>query len=282
MSIKPKIIVIVGPTASGKTSLAIKLARRYHGQIISADSRQIYRGMNIGTAQPNKKQLLQIKHHLIGCINPDQPFSLADFIQLANKKITYLLSKNITPIIVGGTGLYISALIDNYQLPSGKIDLELRKKLAKKTPQQLMTLLRKKDPQTAQIIDQNNKRRLVRALEYVLTNKKSFSANQQKKTSDYQYQIIGLNPGKEKLEHNIRLRTKEMIKNGLVAETKKLLKKYSASLPALQTIGYQEIIQYLDNKISLTQAEELINIHTRQYAKRQMTWFKRDPRIKWQ
>ena len=282
MSIKPKIIVIVGPTASGKTSLAIKLARRYHGQIISADSRQIYRGMNIGTAQPNKKQLLQIKHHLIGCINPDQPFSLADFIQLANKKITYLLSKNITPIIVGGTGLYISALIDNYQLPSGKIDLELRKKLEQKTPQQLMTLLRKKDLQTAQIIDQNNKRRLVRALEYVLTNKKSFTANQQKKTSDYQYQIIGLNPGKEKLEHNIRLRTIEMIKNGLVAETKKLLKKYSASLPALQTIGYQEIIQYLDNKKSLTQAEELINIHTRQYAKRQMTWFKRDPRIKWQ
>ncbi|PIZ98722.1 MAG: tRNA (adenosine(37)-N6)-dimethylallyltransferase MiaA [Candidatus Komeilibacteria bacterium CG_4_10_14_0_2_um_filter_37_10] len=282
MSTKPKIIVIVGPTASGKTSLAIGTARRYHGQIISADSRQIYRGMTIGTAQPTKEQRQQVKHHLIGCINPNQPFSLANFIQLTNKKITYLFHKNITPIIVGGTGLYVSALIDNYQLPKGEIDLALRKKLEQKTPQQLIALLRKKDPQTAQIIDQNNKRRLVRALEYVLTNKKSFTANQQKNTSNYQYQIIGLNPGKEKLEQNIRQRTKEMIKQGLVAETRELLKKYSSSLPALQTIGYQEIIQYLDGKISLTQAEELINIHTRQYAKRQMTWFKRDQRIKWQ
>lgn len=279
-TIDNKLIVILGPTASGKTSLAIKLAQLFNGEIISADSRQIYKNMTIGTAKPSKDELGAIKHHLIDCVKPDHNFTLAEFIRRANKHILAIQKKGKLPFLVGGTGLYISAIVDNYDLPKGKIDLRLRQRLETKSKDELLEYLQELDPETAQTID-NNPRRLIRALEYVIINNKSYSKNQSSKASPYDILQIGINIQQPELNKRIEQRTNQMIEEGLVKETKKLLNKYDNTLPSINTIGYQEIISYLNNEIDLNQAIDLIKIHTRQYAKRQMTWFKRDKRINW-
>jgi len=276
-----KLIVILGPTASGKTGLAIRLAKKYSGQIISADSRQIYKYMTIGTVKPTQEEQKTIKHHLVDIVKPDHNFTLAEFIKKANIKIKYVQHQNNLPFLVGGTGLYISAIVDNYDLPKGRIDLGLRKRLSNKTKQELLDYLTELDPATAKIIDQDNSRRLIRALEYVIINKKSFIKNQVKQPSPYKILQLGIKTDSIKLNKRINTRVDQMIQQGLIQEVEKLLNKYDSTLPSLNTIGYQEIIQYLNNETSLDKAIELIKIHTRQYAKRQMTWFKRDARIQW-
>ena len=276
-----KLIVILGATASGKTGLAIKLAQKYNGEIISADSRQIYKQMTIGTAKPTKDETDTIKHHLIDCEKPNHNFSLAEFIKKANRRIRSIQIRGKIPFLVGGTGLYISAIVDNYDLPKGKIDMGLRKRLENKSKAELLEYLDELDPDTAATIDKDNPRRLIRALEYVIINKKSFSKNQQRNNSPYNILQIGISLDQSELNKRIELRTEQMINHGLVQETTKLIKKYDETLPSLNTIGYQEIIQYLNNEIDLIKAIELIKIHTRQYAKRQMTWFKRDKKIHW-
>jgi len=280
-TIDNKLIVILGPTASGKTSLAIKLAQSFNGEIISADSRQIYKNMTIGTAKPSKDELGAIKHHLIDCVRPDHNFTLAEFIQKANKHILAIQKKGKLPFLVGGTGLYISAIVDNYDLPKGKIDLRLRQRLESKSKDELLEYLQELDPETAQTIDNDNSRRLIRALEYVIINNKSFSKNQSIQKSPYDILQIGINIQQPELNKRIEQRTNQMIEEGLVNETNKLLNKYDNTLPSINTIGYQEIISYLIKEIDLNQAIDLIKTHTRQYAKRQMTWFKRDKRINW-
>lgn len=276
-----KLIIILGPTASGKTGLAIKLAQKYNGEIISVDSRQIYKEMTIGTATPTKNEIQAIKHHLIACIKPSHIFTLADFIKKANKLIKSIQTRGKIPFLVGGTGLYISAIVDNYDLPKGKIDLGLRTRLESKSKKELLEYLEELDPETASTIDKENPRRLIRALEYVIINKKSFANNQKTNTSPYNILQIGINLEQSKLNKRIEQRTNQMIEQGLVKETQKLIYKYDNTLPSLNTIGYQEIIQYLNNEIELNQAIDLIKTHTRQYAKRQITWFKRDKRINW-
>lgn len=282
MSIKSyphnKLIVILGPTASGKTSLAIKLAKEFNGEIISADSRQVYRGMDIGT---DKIIASEIPHYLIDVVNPDEKFTLAQYKQLAVKKIKDVQKRGKIPFLVGGTGLYIQAVVDNLQIPKTKPDKRIRNKLEKMTNHELFKKFKKLDPVGAISIDANNKRRLVRALEICLITKKPFSQQRKKGKPLFDVLQIGIKPDKEKLEKKINQRADKMLKAGLIEEIKKLIKKYGLGLISMDSIGYQEIIPYLQNKITLKQAEELIKIHTRQYAKRQMTWFKRDKRIQW-
>jgi tRNA dimethylallyltransferase len=276
-----KLIIILGPTASGKSDLAIKLAKKFDGEIVSADSRQIYQEMNIGTAKVTKKEMAGIPHYLIDIIEPNQEFTLAQFKKKAVKIIKDIQKRDKLPFLVGGTGLYIQTIVDNLQIPEVKPDKKLRAKLEKQTNQELYKQLKKLDPQALKIIDANNERRMIRALEVCLTTKKPFSQQREKGQPLFDILQIGLKPDKETLDEKISQRTDEMIKAGLIEEVKKLAKKYTPDLPSMSGIGYQEIIQYLNGKITLEQAKKLIKTHTRQYARRQMTWFRRDQRIYW-
>jgi tRNA dimethylallyltransferase len=280
-----KIIVILGPTASGKTHLAIQLAKKFNGEIVSADSRQIYRGLDIGTAKPTKKEMLEVPHHLIDIVTPNKTFTVSQYKNRAIKIITSILKRNKVPFLVGGTGLYIKAVIDNLDIPKVKPDIKLRKRLESKMRikglKSLYDQLIKIDPEAAYIVDQQNPRRIIRALEVALKTKKPFSQQYKKKRPLFDTLQIGLNPGKDKLKEKIEKRVDKMIKNGLVLEVKKLIAKYNKNLAVFDAIGYREIIDYLQKKLTLAQAVEKIKKNTVKYAKRQMTWFKKDTRIHW-
>lgn len=298
----PRIIAVVGPTASGKTALAIMLAKKYIGEIVSADSRQIYCEMDIGTAKPphdnqkSKRYISEgIPHYLIGIKNLNEDYSVVDYKRDAIRAINSILKRGKLPILVGGTGLYIKAVIDNLTIPEVKADPRLRKKLEaqiqKKGLASVFQKLVSLDPEAAYIVDPKNPRRVIRALEVALKTKFPFSASRKSGPSLFDAVQIGIYPGKEILGKRIKKRTKEMFKNGLVQEVKSLVKKYLPSLSygetsgprckAFDAIGYREVIDYLGGKISLKEAEERINKNTIRYAKRQMTWFKKDKRIKW-
>lgn len=293
-----KIIVILGPTASGKTNLALKLAKRFNGYIISADSRQIYQDMNVGTAKPigrimNYKLGIKrietaylvkgVPHFLMDYVKPNESFTLADWLRITKKILNSKIINNKfnIPIICGGTGLYISALIENYKLPKDQTNLNLRTKLTNNTLPSLLNKLKKIDLATYKLIDKNNKRRIIRALEYVLTNHLSFTSEAKNQISPYEFLQIGLLQSREKLYQRINNRVDLMLKKGLIAETKTLIKKYDPSLPALSGIGYKQINQYLENQIEKNKAIEEIKRDSRHYAKRQITWFQRDKKIKW-
>ena len=293
-----KILVILGPTASGKTDLALKLAKKFNGYIISADSRQVYKDLNIGTAKPVGKILNYklgvnkivtayivkgVPHFLMDYVKPNQSFTLADWLKITKKLLhsQILNSKFQIPIICGGTGLYISALVNNYSLPEGKIDLILRKNLEQSTLTVLLKKLKKIDPDTYQTIDKKNKRKIIRALEYTLTNKLSFTNQSKKQSSTYDFLQIGVNLKRETLYHTINTRVEQMIQNGLIPETKSLIKKYNSDLPALSSIGYKQIKEFLNGNLTKEQTMDLIKRDTRHYAKRQLTWFKRDKNIQW-
>ncbi|MFH0805677.1 MAG: tRNA (adenosine(37)-N6)-dimethylallyltransferase MiaA [Patescibacteria group bacterium] len=276
-----KLIIILGPTASGKSDLAIKLAQKFNGEIISADSRQIYKEMNIGTAKIIKKEMSGVPHYMIDIVKPNQKFTLAQFQKKTIKIIKDIQKRNKLPLLVGGTGLYIQSIVDNLKIPETKPDKKLRNKLEKLTNQELINKLKKLDSKALKIIDTKNKRRLIRALEICLLTKKPFSEQRKKNKSIFNTLQIGIKLNTKNLEQKIIKRIEKMIKNGLIKENKKLLKKYGDKPYSMSGIGYKEIIPYINNKITLKEAKELIKIHTRQYAKRQMTWFKRDKTIKW-
>jgi len=268
-----KLIVILGPTASGKSNLAIKLANQFKGQIVSADSRQIYKEMNIGTAKITKKEMQGVPHYLIDMIKPNQEFSLAQFQKKAVQIIKDIQKRNKLPFLVGGTGLYIQSIVDNFQIPKIKPDKKLRQKLESKNNKELYNQLKKLDPQALEIIDLNNKRRLIRALEVCLITGQKFSEQKHKGPDLFNVLQIGLNPGIKILDKRIDQRVKQMIKAGLFKEAKRLIKKYGLKPHSMSGIGYKETL--------LDKAEELIKIHTRQYSRHQMSWFRRDQRIRW-
>ncbi len=280
MSRKKKLIVILGPTASGKTELSIKLAKKFDGEIVSADSRQIYKEMDIGTAKPSREELREIPHHLIDIIKPNQDFSVALYKKLALKKIKEIHKRKKMPFLVGGTGLYISAVVDNLEFPKIPPNRKLRKELEEKSTKELFEIYRKLDPEGAKYIDKNNKRRLIRAIEVCKISGIPFWRQRKKKKPLYEILQIGIKINKKKLEKKIAKRVNEMIKKGLEKEAEKLFKKYK-NVPALDTIGYQEWKDYFNGKIKKEEVIEKIILHTKQYAKRQMAWFKRDKRIHW-
>jgi len=276
-----KLITILGPTTSGKSDLAIKLAKKFNGEILSADSRQIYKEMDIGTNKLNKKQMSGISHYLIDIVMPNQEFTLSQYKEKAVKIIKEIQKRGKTPFLVGGTGLYIQAVVDNLKIPKVKPDKKLRIKLEKLSNQELFNELKRIDPKSLGIIDFNNKRRLIRALEVCLKTKKPFSEQREKGEILFNILQIGIKINKETVKKRIIKRTNQMIKNRLVEEVEELIKKYPINLPAFSGIGYKEIIRHLNNDIPFSQVKELINLHTQQYVSRQITWFKRDKRINW-
>lgn len=284
---KPRVIVIVGPTASGKTSASIKLAKLIDGEIISADSMQIYKEMNIGTAKPSVEEMDGIKHHLIDVVSPDEKYNVTLYKKMAEAAIEEILAKGKTPIIVGGTGLYTSTLINGIEFSEVNEDKEFREEMMKLAEERgidfLHNKLREVDPLSAENIDKNNVRRVVRALEiYKVTGKtKTQLDKESRKEAKYDYKVYGIETEREKLYQRINDRVDVMLQDGLIDEVKNLMQKYEISKTAIQGLGYKEVIEYLRDEITYDEMIAKLKLETRRYAKRQMTWFRREEKIKW-
>lgn len=275
-----KVIAIVGPTASGKTKMAIEMAQKLDTEIISADSRLVYKGFDIGTAKPTKEEQLLVKHHMIDVVEPEYDFSVADYADGASKVISELHAKNKVPIVVGGTGLYFRILLENYDMPRVEANPQLRAELENLSNEELFEKLSNIDKISAEKIHQNNRVRVIRALEVSLITGKPFSSIKGVKENKYDVEwIFPEIESREILYNRINIRVDMMIKDGLVDETKNLLLKHGRIKNLVNTIGYQEIIQYLDGNISIENAIEQIKQNTRRYAKRQLTWFRRNPNL---
>lgn len=281
------LIVVVGPTAVGKTEFSILLAEDFSGEIVSADSRLFYRGMDIGTAKPSPEDQERVPHHLIDVANPDQVWSLAKFQRAANEAIDEIHRRGNLPFLVGGTGQYIRAVIEGWQVPEVKPDLRLRQALQVWADELggsgLYDRLRTIDPEAAAKIEPTNIRRTVRALEVFFRTGNKFSSQQRRLGSPYQVLLIGLNRPRSELYDRIDARIEQMIADGLVDEVHSLLEKgYSPELPSLSAIGYRQIIEYLMGQITLEEGINLIKRATRQFVRRQANWFKSsDPGIHW-
>ena len=275
-----KVIAIVGPTASGKTKLAIEMAQKLDTEIISADSRLVYKGFDIGTAKPTKEEQLLVKHHMIDVVEPEYDFSVADFADGASKVISELHAKNKVPIVVGGTGLYFRILLENYDMPRVEANPQLRAELENLSNEELFEKLSNIDKISAEKIHQNNRVRVIRALEVSLTTGKPFSSIKGVKENKYDVKwVFPEIESRENLYNRINMRVDIMIKDGLVDETKNLLSRHGRIKNLVNTIGYQEIIEYLDGNLSIDNAIEQIKQNTRRYAKRQLTWFRRNPNL---
>lgn len=272
----------MGPTASGKTAFAVKTALSNNGEIISADSRLVYKGFDIGTAKPTIEERQGIEHHLIDIVEPEFDYSVANFFDDAKVIIEKIYQKGKIPIIVGGTGLYFRILLEDFDPPRVEPDYELRAQLEEKETAELHEMLVKLDPVSAQRIHFNNKVKIIRAIEVCKLLGKPISAVAGKKEPEYDVDWIGLNPpDRAVLYDRVNKRVDEMMACGLVEETENLLAKHGRINNFVNTIGYQEILEYLDGKISLEAAVEKIKQNTRHYAKRQLTWFRRNKLIKW-
>lgn len=285
MPFKPPLVILSGPTAAGKSRLALHLAEKMNGEIISADSRQIYRGLDIGTAKPSQDELNKVPHHLLDILDPDKVFSAYDYQEIASKTIHEILSRGKLPLLVGGTGLYIRAVLDGFDFPSEatpELKEELEQRAAEMGTYALHQDLQKVDPVAASRIHPHDLFRIMRALEvYHATGKPISSQREKKKEPNYNFVYFCLTDDRQKLYDRINARVLAMMDQGLLEETRRIVEKYGYSLPVLKTIGYKELIDYLRGEYSLERAVELIQQHTRNYAKRQLIWFRRDPRIIW-
>lgn len=283
---KNKILIIAGPTAVGKTSLSIKLAKELNGEIVSTDSMQIYKYMDIGSAKITEEEMEGIPHHMIDVVDPNIPFSVAEYKDMATKCIDDIISRNKLPILVGGTGLYINALTCNMNFTEAESDDEYRKELEDLADEMgnefIHNMLKEIDPISYKEIHFNNRKRVIRALEvYKLTKKpfSSFNSGDDFYNGLYDVDYYVLNMDRSKLYERINLRVDIMLKKGLTDECIKLKDMgHNSLMQSMQGIGYKEIFYYLDNKISYTDAIEMIKQGSRNYAKRQLTWFRRDPR----
>lgn len=288
MQNKPKVLAVCGPTASGKTWLGVELARLLDGEIISADSMQIYKGMDIASAKPSEEEKKGIPHHLMDFLDRDVTFSAADYVVLAHEKIRDILSRGKFPIIVGGTGLYIDSLLNNITFSESKGDEEYRRSLydyaEKNGKEALYKRLVDADPEAAEQIHINNLVRVVRALEVIHETGRKFSElkeESRRMESPYDSVIIGLNAvDRGVLYDRINRRVDEMVENGLVEEARQLWQS-SPMKTAANAIGYKELIPYFENKASLVECIDKIKQETRRYAKRQLTWFRRNDSIEW-
>ena len=285
---KQKIVCVVGPTASGKTSFAIEYAEKHNGEIISCDSMQIYKYMDIGTAKATKEEQTRIPHHMIDFLDPNVDYSVADFVSNVRGCIDEISSRNKLPILCGGTGLYIDSVINNIQFSEEKRDDNYRAELwelyEKNGAEYLHKLLEEADPTEAEKVHQNNVKRVIRALEICKTSgmTKTEADKEAVKEPIYDAEIYGLMMEREKLYERINMRVDIMMENGLLEEVKHLLDMgVRRNSTAMQAIGYKEIVEYLDGSCTLDEAVDKIKQESRRYAKRQMTWFKRNKAIKW-
>lgn len=275
-----KLIVILGPTASGKSSLAINLAKKFNGEIISADSRQVYKGLDIGSGKVTKKQQQNTPHHLLSIVSPKNQFSVDQFKKLAEKKISDIQKRGKLPFLVGGTAFYIYSVIDNLSLPEVKPNPKLRKQLENKSAAQLFSMLKKLDPARAKSIDPNNPHRLIRALEIIKATGKPVPILSREQNNNVL--ILGIKKEGKELRKAIAKRVKERVKKGLINEVRKL-RKSGVTSKRLSQIGLTYAIanDFIDGKIDKKILVEKITTAEYQYAKRQMTWFKKDNRIHW-
>lgn len=282
---RQKIIVIVGPTASGKSALAVEIAQKFNGEIVSADSRQVYRGMDIGTAKPSKKEMTAVRHHLIDIKEPSQDYSAGQYKKDAIRAINKIIKLGKLPIIAGGTGLYVDAVVKNLEFPEVKENKKLRKQLEKEIKEKGLDFVFQKlvslDPEAAYIVDPKNSRRIIRALEIALASGKPFSSQRKAGKPLFNVLEIGINVPPDKLKERITRRIEQMVENGLVDEVSNLVKEFGSNCKAFDAIGYREIIDYLKGKINLVEAIGRMDKDTRHYARRQMTWFKRNKEIEW-
>ena len=286
---KKPLIILTGPTSVGKTALSIALAKAVNGEIISADSMQVYKHMDIGTAKIKPKEMNGIPHHLIDEFEPDEEFNVVRFQQLTKAYMEEIYAKNKIPILVGGTGFYIQAVLNDIDFTENETDYTYRSYLEQlvqeKGEQYLHDMLLKVDPESAESIHPNNSKKVIRALEYVkLTGDKISEHNeeQRKKESPYSFCYFVLNKDRAKLYETINYRVDLMIQEGLVEEVKDLAARgYTRDLVSMQGLGYKEILAFLDNECTLEEAVEILKRDTRHFAKRQLTWFKREKDVTW-
>ena len=278
---KNKVIAVVGATASGKTAYAVELAGRVNGEIISADSRLVYKGLDIGTAKPDMDERFGIPHYMIDIVEPEVDYSVGLYANEARNIIEDIISRGKTPVIAGGTGLYFRILLENYDLPKINPDYELRETLSKLSFAELYEMLVNLDAEAAKLVVQNDKRRAVRFIEIVKLTGSPVSEARGLKEPEFEVEWIGLNYPREELYDRINRRVDLMIEQGLVDETKNLLAKHGRINNIINTIGYREITSYLDGELTLEEAKDKLKQNTRNYAKRQLTWFRKNPDIKW-
>lgn len=279
----PRLIAIVGPTAAGKTALAVSVARTIGGEIVSADSRQVYKGMDIGTAKPSPAERAAVPHHLIDVVDPDEQFSLGTWLELAQSALADIWSRGRQPLLVGGTGQYVWALLEGWRVPRVAPNAELRARLQQKPATELLEELERLDPEALRFIDPRNLRRVVRALEVCHATGKPFSWWRAKGPPAFQTLILGLRLPREELYRRIDDRVDAMIAAGLVDEVRSLLAAgYSPDLPSMSGIGYKEICQHLAGEIDLATAVQRTKWATHRFARHQQAWFKStDSRIQW-
>lgn len=284
---RKKVIVIGGPTASGKTALSIELAKKINGEIVSADSMQIYKDMNIGTAKPTIQEMQGIKHYMLDFVSPEQRYSVADYKKESKKAIKEILEKGKVPIVIGGTGLYIESLIYEIDFPEIETDLEYRKELEtiveEKGLEYLYNKALKIDKRAMEKISHNDKKRILRVLEiYHQTGKtKSELDEESRKDPEYDYKVFAIDMQRNILYDRINKRVDIMLQNGLVDEVKEICDNYKEFPTAMQGLGYKEVVEYLKNKTSYEEMTEKIKTESRRYAKRQLTWFRKYQDIVW-
>ncbi|MFY0545040.1 tRNA (adenosine(37)-N6)-dimethylallyltransferase MiaA [Brevibacillus sp. H7] len=284
---REKLVVIVGPTAVGKTELSLQLAGHFDGEIISGDSMQVYRGMDIGTAKASPEELARVPHHLIDIIEPDEEYSVALFQSAATRLITEINQRGHLPFIVGGTGLYIESVTHRFEFAQAEQDPELREQLQRLAAAEGVEALHRRlaeiDPITAERLHPNDVKRVIRAIEiYQLTGRKMSDYQHRAKHSPYDLVMIGLTMEREKLYERINQRVDKMIEEGLVEEVRRLLDRgYHPALTSMQGLGYKELIPYLYGEITLEKAVNDIKQRTRHFAKRQLSWFRRMAEIQW-
>ena len=285
---KPTVIVICGPTASGKTALSIELAKRINGEIVSADSMQIYKDMDIGSAKVTVEEMQGIKHYLVDNVYPNERYSVANYKQDAKRSIEEIIAKGKTPIVVGGTGLYIDALIYEIEYKDIELNEEYRKELERIRDEQGLEILYKKaleiDPKAMEKISSNDFKRITRILEiYKATGKTKTQQEAESRLNEipYDYKVFAINYYREKLYERINKRVDIMLEKGLIKEVENLLEKYSEFPTAMQGLGYKEVKQYLDGDLTKEEMTEKIKQESRRYAKRQFTWFRKNKQTIW-
>ena len=285
---KPKVIVICGPTASGKTALSIELAKKINGEIVSCDSMQIYKDMDIGTAKPTIEEMQGIKHYMLDFVSPDERYSVADYKKQAKQAIREIIEKGKVPIVVGGTGLYVDSLIYEIEYQNIEFDEKYRKQLEERSEKEGLEVLyneaKKIDPEAIIKISPNDKKRILRILEiYNATgkNKTEQEKESRKNEVEFDYKVYAISWDREKLYDRINQRVDIMIAQGLIEEVQKIYSKYNKFPTAMQGLGYKEVLEYLEGKCNKQEMIDKIKQETRRYAKRQLTWFRKNKQTIW-